>query len=81
MAAVPWFTPVTSPAGVVGLTVLQDGPAATAGETQVEQVAPVEPLGHKEIVQERSGAVVPAGQVVVTVATDVSLELHVVVIG
>ena len=79
MAAVPWLAPVTTPGGVAGLSVAQDAPAATAGATQVEQVAPVEPLGHRDIVHDR--AVRPVGQVVVTVATDVSLELQVVVMA
>jgi hypothetical protein len=48
---------------------------------QVVQVAPVEPLGHKEMVQDSAVVLAAAGQVVVTVATDVSLELQVVVIG
>ena len=79
MAAVPWFTPVTSPIGVVGLRVAQDEPVATVPPGHEVQTPPLELPGHKEIVQDF--ATRPVGQVVVTVATDVLLELQLVVMA
>jgi hypothetical protein len=78
MAVVPWFKPVTNPAGVVGLSVAQDGPEATVPPGQLVQTPALEVPGQAEIVQDN--AVRPVGQTVVTVATAGVLELQLVVI-
>ena len=79
MAAVPWLTEVTVPIGVARLRVAQDEPAAEVPTGQVVQVAPLDPGGQAEIVQDSAAR--PVGQAVVTVATPVLLELQLVVMA
>jgi hypothetical protein len=65
--------------GVARLGVAHEDPAATVPTGHVLQVAPIEPGGQREMVHD--SAVTPVGQVVVTVATPVLLELQLVVMS